>query len=164
MFTPVFHFAYFSSSPPGVFLEKDYEIYRDYNADGQLLHYRWDPSSQPRSDPRVVFSAIPGSAGRVWVSRRQLARCAQRAGPCTEQWGVRSGRQAQHLGRGVLEWPLGSCGSFWLNRSLVTAHPGESWSPWCCPGLWRRGEALGVLNRWPCWELFPDGGEDWFSS
>lgn len=29
-----------SSSPPGVFLEKDYEIYRDYNADGQLLHYR----------------------------------------------------------------------------------------------------------------------------
>lgn len=29
-----------SSSPPGVFLEKDYEIYRDYSADGQLLHYR----------------------------------------------------------------------------------------------------------------------------
>lgn len=35
-----FILLYFSSSPPGVFLEKDYEIYRDYSADGQLLHYR----------------------------------------------------------------------------------------------------------------------------
>lgn len=36
----VFIFLCSSSSPPGVFLEKDYEIYRDYNVDGQLLHYR----------------------------------------------------------------------------------------------------------------------------
>ena len=36
----VFILLCFSSSPPGVFLEKDYEIYRDYSADGQLLHYR----------------------------------------------------------------------------------------------------------------------------
>ncbi|XP_045879763.1 rho GTPase-activating protein 39 isoform X2 [Meles meles] len=42
-----------SSSPPGVFLEKDYEIYRDYNVDGQLLHYRtsslrWNSGSRER--------------------------------------------------------------------------------------------------------------------
>ncbi|XP_055204564.1 rho GTPase-activating protein 39 isoform X3 [Gorilla gorilla gorilla] len=42
-----------SSSPPGVFLEKDYEIYRDYSADGQLLHYRtsslrWNSGAKER--------------------------------------------------------------------------------------------------------------------
>ncbi|XP_036904704.1 rho GTPase-activating protein 39 isoform X2 [Sturnira hondurensis] len=42
-----------SSSPPGVFLEKDYEIYRDYSADGQLLHYRtsslrWNSGTKER--------------------------------------------------------------------------------------------------------------------
>ncbi|XP_032271461.1 rho GTPase-activating protein 39 isoform X1 [Phoca vitulina] len=42
-----------SSSPPGVFLEKDYEIYRDYNVDGQLLHYRtsslrWNSGTKER--------------------------------------------------------------------------------------------------------------------
>ncbi|XP_004443048.1 PREDICTED: rho GTPase-activating protein 39 isoform X1 [Ceratotherium simum simum] len=42
-----------SSPPPGVFLEKDYEIYRDYNADGQLLHYRtsslrWNSGTKER--------------------------------------------------------------------------------------------------------------------
>jgi hypothetical protein len=30
----------FSSPPPGMLLEKDYEVYREYGADGQLLHYR----------------------------------------------------------------------------------------------------------------------------
>ncbi|XP_068957048.1 rho GTPase-activating protein 39 isoform X2 [Petaurus breviceps papuanus] len=42
-----------SSSPSGVFLEKDYEIYRDYNAEGQLLHYRtsslrWNTGTKER--------------------------------------------------------------------------------------------------------------------
>ncbi|KAF6098531.1 Rho GTPase activating protein 39 [Phyllostomus discolor] len=42
-----------SSSPPGVFLEKDYEMYRDYSADGQLLHYRtsslrWNSGTKER--------------------------------------------------------------------------------------------------------------------
>ncbi|XP_028918491.1 rho GTPase-activating protein 39 isoform X2 [Ornithorhynchus anatinus] len=42
-----------SSSPPGVFIEKDYEIYRDYNAEGQLLHYRtsslrWNTGTKER--------------------------------------------------------------------------------------------------------------------
>ncbi|XP_037022397.2 rho GTPase-activating protein 39 isoform X3 [Artibeus jamaicensis] len=42
-----------SSSPPGMFLEKDYEIYRDYSADGQLLHYRtsslrWNSGTKER--------------------------------------------------------------------------------------------------------------------
>ncbi|KAM5314722.1 rho GTPase-activating protein 39 isoform 2-T2 [Glossophaga mutica] len=42
-----------SSSPPGAFLEKDYEIYRDYSADGQLLHYRtsslrWNSGTKER--------------------------------------------------------------------------------------------------------------------
>lgn len=42
-----------SSSPPGVFLEKDYEIYRDYNVDGHLLHYRtsslrWNSGTKER--------------------------------------------------------------------------------------------------------------------
>uniref|UniRef100_A0A8C8SS00 Rho GTPase-activating protein 39 n=1 Tax=Pelusios castaneus TaxID=367368 RepID=A0A8C8SS00_9SAUR len=41
-----------SSSPPGVF-EKEYEIYRDYNAEGQLLHYRtsslrWNTGTKER--------------------------------------------------------------------------------------------------------------------
>ncbi|XP_045716776.1 rho GTPase-activating protein 39 isoform X2 [Phyllostomus hastatus] len=42
-----------SPSPPGAFLEKDYEIYRDYGADGQLLHYRtsslrWNSGTKER--------------------------------------------------------------------------------------------------------------------
>ncbi|CAK6439056.1 unnamed protein product [Pipistrellus nathusii] len=42
-----------SSSPPGVFPEKDYEVYRDYSADGQLLHYRtsslrWNSGTKER--------------------------------------------------------------------------------------------------------------------
>ncbi|XP_055981271.1 rho GTPase-activating protein 39 [Sorex fumeus] len=42
-----------SSLPPGVFLEKDYEVYRDYTADGQLLHYRtsslrWNSGTKER--------------------------------------------------------------------------------------------------------------------
>ncbi|XP_034524436.1 rho GTPase-activating protein 39 [Ailuropoda melanoleuca] len=42
-----------SSSPPGVFLEKDCEIYRDYNVDGRLLHYRtsslrWNSGTKER--------------------------------------------------------------------------------------------------------------------
>ena len=31
---------HFSSSPSGALLEKDYEVYRDYSADGHLLHCR----------------------------------------------------------------------------------------------------------------------------
>lgn len=37
-----------SSLPPGVYLEKDYEVYRDYTADGQMLHYRYDLLLGPR--------------------------------------------------------------------------------------------------------------------
>lgn len=42
-----------SYSPPGVLLEKDYEVYRDYSADGQLLHYRtsslrWNSGNKER--------------------------------------------------------------------------------------------------------------------
>ncbi|XP_054981824.1 rho GTPase-activating protein 39 isoform X3 [Sorex araneus] len=42
-----------SSLPPGVFLEKDYEVYRDYTADSQLLHYRtsslrWNSGTKER--------------------------------------------------------------------------------------------------------------------
>ncbi|XP_052604127.1 rho GTPase-activating protein 39 isoform X2 [Peromyscus californicus insignis] len=42
-----------SCSPPGVLLEKDYEVYRDYSADGQLLHYRtsslrWNSGNKER--------------------------------------------------------------------------------------------------------------------
>lgn len=42
-----------SSSPPGVFPEKDYEVHRDYSADGQLLHYRtsslrWNSGTKER--------------------------------------------------------------------------------------------------------------------
>ncbi|XP_060053031.1 rho GTPase-activating protein 39 isoform X3 [Erinaceus europaeus] len=42
-----------SSSPPGAYLDKDYEVYRDYTADGQLLHYRtsslrWNSGTKER--------------------------------------------------------------------------------------------------------------------
>ncbi|XP_049621813.1 rho GTPase-activating protein 39 isoform X2 [Suncus etruscus] len=42
-----------SSLPPGVYLEKDYEVYRDYTADGQMLHYRtsslrWNSGTKER--------------------------------------------------------------------------------------------------------------------
>ncbi|XP_077800765.1 rho GTPase-activating protein 39 isoform X8 [Macaca mulatta] len=60
-----------SSSPPGVFLEKDYEIYRDYSADGQLLHYRtsslrWNLGAKERmlikvADREPSFLAAQGN-------------------------------------------------------------------------------------------------------
>uniref|UniRef100_A0A2K5DWQ0 Rho GTPase-activating protein 39 n=1 Tax=Aotus nancymaae TaxID=37293 RepID=A0A2K5DWQ0_AOTNA len=60
-----------SSSPPGVFLEKDYEIYRDYSADGQLLHYRtsslrWNSGAKERmlikvADREPSFLAAQGN-------------------------------------------------------------------------------------------------------
>ncbi|XP_055143677.1 rho GTPase-activating protein 39 isoform X2 [Symphalangus syndactylus] len=60
-----------SSSPPGVFLEKDYEIYRDYGADGQLLHYRtsslrWNSGAKERmlikvADREPSFLAAQGN-------------------------------------------------------------------------------------------------------
>ncbi|XP_037588378.1 rho GTPase-activating protein 39 isoform X1 [Cebus imitator] len=60
-----------SSSPPGVFLEKDYEIYRDYSADGQLLHYRtsslrWNSGTKERmlikvADREPSFLAAQGN-------------------------------------------------------------------------------------------------------
>ncbi|KAM4865191.1 rho GTPase-activating protein 39 isoform 1-T3 [Thomomys bottae] len=42
-----------SSSPPGVFLEKEYEVYQDYSVDSQLLHYRtsslrWNSGTKER--------------------------------------------------------------------------------------------------------------------
>lgn len=36
----LFTLLHFSSSPSGVLLEKDYEVYRDYSVDGHLLHCR----------------------------------------------------------------------------------------------------------------------------
>ncbi|XP_030660651.1 rho GTPase-activating protein 39 isoform X2 [Nomascus leucogenys] len=60
-----------SSSPPGVFLEKDYEIYRDYSADSQLLHYRtsslrWNSGAKERmlikvADREPSFLAAQGN-------------------------------------------------------------------------------------------------------
>uniref|UniRef100_A0A2K6LJ82 Rho GTPase-activating protein 39 n=1 Tax=Rhinopithecus bieti TaxID=61621 RepID=A0A2K6LJ82_RHIBE len=60
-----------SSSPPGVFLEKDYEIYRDYSVDGQLLHYRtsslrWNLGAKERmlikvADREPSFLAAQGN-------------------------------------------------------------------------------------------------------
>ncbi|PNJ08116.1 rho GTPase-activating protein 39 isoform X2 [Pongo pygmaeus] len=60
-----------SSSPPGVFLEKDYEIYRDYSVDGQLLHYRtsslrWNSGAKERmlikvADREPSFLAAQGN-------------------------------------------------------------------------------------------------------
>lgn len=34
--------------------------------------------------------------------------------------------------------------------------------PVVLPGPVVGDEGLGVLSTWPCWELFPDGREDWF--
>lgn len=89
-----------------------------------------------------------GGSGLSWRSGGQEAASWPRAGPC-------AGQRPPGAAPGLL-WQL------WWNRSLVTAHPGESRSPWCCPGLWRSDEGLGVLDTWPYRERFPDGGEDWF--
>ncbi|XP_058421169.1 rho GTPase-activating protein 39 isoform X4 [Diceros bicornis minor] len=71
-----------SSPPPGVFLEKDYEIYRDYNADGQLLHYRngavpvlcWDQSRHTRRGP-CRTSSLRWNSG---TKERMLIKVADR--------------------------------------------------------------------------------------
>ncbi|CAH6791106.1 rho GTPase-activating protein 39 isoform X2 [Phodopus roborovskii] len=61
-----------SCSPPGVLLEKDYEVYRDHSADGQLLHYRtsslrWNSGNKERmlikvADREPSFLAPQGNS------------------------------------------------------------------------------------------------------
>ncbi|XP_053414145.1 rho GTPase-activating protein 39 isoform X5 [Nycticebus coucang] len=60
-----------SSSPPAVFLDKDYEVYRDCSVDGQLLHYRtsslrWNSGTKERvlikvADREPSFLATQGN-------------------------------------------------------------------------------------------------------
>uniref|UniRef100_H0X878 Rho GTPase-activating protein 39 n=2 Tax=Otolemur garnettii TaxID=30611 RepID=H0X878_OTOGA len=60
-----------SSSPPAVLLDKDYEVYRDCSADGQLLHYRtsslrWNSGTKERvlikvADREPSFLATQGN-------------------------------------------------------------------------------------------------------
>ncbi|XP_062935962.1 rho GTPase-activating protein 39 isoform X2 [Cynocephalus volans] len=74
-----------SSSPPGVFLEKDYEVYRDYGADGQLLHcrtssLRWTSGTKERMLIKVADreSSFLAPQGNGYPPDSQLAARSRR--------------------------------------------------------------------------------------
>ncbi|CAK7289154.1 Rho GTPase-activating protein 39 [Vulpes lagopus] len=76
-----------SSSPPGVFLEKDYEIYRDYNVDGQLLHYRtsslrWNSGTKERMLIKVADRepSFLASQGNGYALEGQASRARRPSG------------------------------------------------------------------------------------